>query len=687
MKISNARRLFKLTISAIVVMVFGYVNVSQAQQHLAPDFEQRVARTLLDTIRNGLPKLEPSKALVQEYKDGASDKYGPSWGVVTLVNKSQWGRYKVKYAITVLPDNFKYPAKYQKGWARVVQKGIKDPTGAGVGYRLLKKGDVTRNKVFYRLREGNVAARMDVIFPGSVSKVDSLQKAAGIFRIFDRNARENGVLGGDAPELVITYLQPGGERILEADEVVNEPLKETREGDEFRFSIAAKSPVIVPNRSYNMEFKLEPLSGAKSVEIVHETGHPMRDVNNDGWLDWGVVKPGAPVGVIVKMDAFKHKDPKTGKYVIEDFVVVRVRIPIGPKDPKTGVAPKLEQAFGIQRRSWDVVVNRFEIIPGNGYESQSFTPNKDQRYELDGRLGFNDLVTGGGQLIENYQKLKARCQIKRTQKIFTDEAVCMSWQRDTKSQKTYQFLVAVDHPDIPQKLSLLFAKMRYFLALDLKVVQAPKRTSLKPKQGDDSDFGGGADGLDSELENGLKAELAIRKNLVFEELDLNIFVIEEFNFDDPKWSSFRLPSKGKDGNVSAQEETDAYKKAYYPIVAKIIRQIPTKEVMKPFYQVKFDQDARFDTYFPLTFRYENPPRNEKEEFDPLGLFPADNSNLIQFIPRYPGAFEIRLHAVIVNRIRVGERRKIDVAIRFTSPGKSFRVHNLEWTGRRLNQIP
>jgi len=637
-------------IIALLLMLGVFATPIPAEE-VSAALEQRIGRTLLNTVKGRTLEDPPTPELMQEFRDAGVSEVGESWGVIDQVKSRLDGKMiSVSLNITVVPADHK-PSKDDVEKWRAIVVDTHTATSAEIGFRETKRGDVRRHRVYYRLESGAIRLSMNVTRTGDETVKEAIALTTDGFAKFHKQAVEQGLLeSAEASIRLVAEKTPESPETVVLDgDVIEAPYLDGGPLD-VNFIVSAITPLIKADEAYKMDVQIEGNHDSKGSAFLGSDGRPLPDTDGDGWNEVAIPRGDTPGQLTLHFDKFQTKAAKDNPYALDEFVVGAIRVNVNSNGDSITIR------FGVQRRAWHVIVQRFELMPEKYQPTkEEFENSKGVVYDLDGRLGFNKYVGNGGKLIENYEDLLQSLAAPRGE-IAANDSVCMSWQRDHYSAKSYEFLVAVDSPKVKEKLPAIAVGVRSRLLIDFKVVQAPLRTRLSTEPAVKLDeFGDPIITADTDDDpfDGLEAERVLRRQIRFDELSITRQTIIE----------------------SLRNEEAA---AFQSKVSGRLRKEPTQnEGVFTVYKTNFVGGREIDTHFPLTNRYSNPDAS------------AENRNLafaggIVVAPhRFPGTFEIRLRAK-VERIGDPEPKEVDVAIRYAISPTEFKAFLIDWESQRGN---
>lgn len=618
--------------------------------------EQRAAFALLNTIKRGNAKA-PTPGRIKELRTAGENSVGDAWAITDQV-KSQIDEkmISVTMKITHLPEDYTPDPEATQKWKAIVQPQRHQDTNAEIGFRVSQRGEVRRHRVYYRLQEGNIGLLMHVTRAGEESAEEAIQKSSGRFTKFYEYVKKEGLVGHGSYLNLVHLPAGGGEiEINEETQVVQAP--DTQSQIDMEFSVEAMSAAIQPGKDYEVELKIE--SKSPPATLLSEKQQALKDADGNGWKEL-TVKADAQGRFIIRLGQLvpTKEDP----YGLEQLVIAAVRV--RTNSPESEDAEYRTIRFGIQRRTWHVIAQRFELAPGNYFRTDQKTRNSQGGvYELDGRLGFNKLVGDSGLLIENYEQMLKEYGTPRGD-IAESESVGMGWERDHASKKSYEFHVAVDKKESEQQaITAIPVGHRTRCIIDLKIVRAPKRTVLPDNKPKFDDFGQVIEGENSIDFDVLSEEQEVRKLITIENYSLTRTLIAD----------------------AAGEDEDTF----YRNLPGRLRQAPDSSQSRPV--ILFDgEDSRepsnIDEHFPLTNRYRNPnslPDLREPSSGAVGL-------LIEHPHRFAAVYELRFKASLnldgekpgIQPGQAKDRPDIDIAIRYAVCPEEFKKLLLQWDSER-----
>lgn len=623
--------------------------------------EQRAAQTLINTIKGEKTK-PPTPGRISEFRDAAASDSGNAWAVTDRVkSKVDEKRVSVTLKISHLPENYRPHPDDQKKWEQILQKPKHKGTQAEIGFRVSQRGDVRRHRTYYRKQEGNIGLLMHVTRTGDESLEQAIAKSSERFQTFYKFAQAEGLVGAKSSINLVYRASEGGQVEISDDlQVIQAP--EGRGAMDFDFDVTAFSPIFVADQPYEVELNLN----SENAQLLGANRKPLPDANRNGWSELSI--PDASTGrFTVRLGEFTpdEKDP----YGLEELIIGTVRV-------RTSADNQDEQfhtiQFGIQRRSWHVIAQRVELVPDSFFSTKQKTNDSQGGvYDLDGRLGFNDLIGDSGKLIENYQDLLDRYGTPRGE-ISASTPVTMGWERDQASSKSYEFHIAVDARKKKDKpITAIPVNFRTRLVVDLKIVRAPKRTLLPGKPQFRVDEYGDKVPVDESLDyDVLQEEREVRRRISMDEFIVSHILLESAKGEDQTTFLKNLPAR--------------------------IRLAPDRERSREL--VHFPSGDRragnmLDVHFPLTNRYEDPealPEFRKPSLGKTGL-------LISTPHRFPGVYEMRFRAKLLldgkrpgvskaGGSKSGPSYDVDVAFRYAVCDMSFEKLLIDWKSERGQRL-
>ncbi len=620
--------------------------------------EQRAAQTLINTIKGKKVKA-PTPARIKEFREDATSDAGEAWAVTDQVKSTVDNKtISVTLKINQLPENYQTAPADAKKWNDILQTQRHGGTNAEIGFRVSQRGDVRRHRIYYRKQEGNIGLLMHVTRTGDESLEQAIEKTVKQFTKYYEFAKAEGLVGfGSKIDLV--YLPDGGQvEINDEVQVIQAP--DSQSEMDLEFDVAAFSPTIQPGQDYQVELKIESNNAGATFLGPDERG--LRDSDRNGWQEL-TVRADSKGRFIIRLDQFAPQ--KDDPYGLEQLIVAAIRVRTNEPDATEPEFHSLR--FGIQRRAWHVIAQRFELVPANYFRTDQKTRNSQGGvYDLDGRLGFNRLIGDSGKLMENYQQMLKTYGTPRGE-ISDSAPVGMGWERDHASRKSYEFHIATDAKGNEEKrITAIPVAHRTRCIVDLKIVRAPKRTTLPGNQTEQVDeFGDPIDSEESTEFDVLDQEMEVRKLISLDDYTLTRTLISD--------------APGED------EET------FYRNLPKRLRQAPNpdeRQVVRSFDADNSRESANIETHFPLTNRYRNP--NSLPEFREPSM--GTTGLLIETPHRFAAVYEMRFQANLLldgeapglNEGEANDAKKhdIDIAFRYTVCPGSFKLMLLQWESER-----
>ena len=623
--------------------------------------EQRAAQALMNTIK-GKEVNAPSPGRIKEFREQATSDAGDAWAVTDQVKSSvDEKKISVTLKINHLPEDYKPDPDATKKWKSILQPQRHAETNAEIGFRVSKRGDVRRHRIYYRVKEGNIGLLMHVTRTGDETVDEAIQKTTNQFSKFYKFAKKEGLVGFGS-SLDLAYLPEGGGQIEINDQVQVVQAPNTQGQIDMEFDVAAVSAAIQPGKDYEVELQIE--SKTPPATLLSGNRRALNDSDGNGWKEL-TVRADSRGRFVIRLAPFQPSEDDP--YGMEQLVIASVRV--RTNSPESAEAEYQTIRFGIQRRSWHVIAQRFELAPGNYFRTDQKTKNSQGGvYELDGRLGFNKLVGKSGLLLENYEEMLRDFGTPRGE-IPESQAVAMGWEREHASEKAYQFYVASDKKDREdgKEITAIPVGHRIRAVIDLKIVRAPKRTTLtdnKPPQLDE--FGDPIESEESVDFDVLSEEREIRKLVTVENYTLTRTLIADAPGEDEETFKKNLPAR--------------------------LRIAPDREkkgrLVKFFDSKGSRMDAELDTHFPLTNRYKDPnslPEFREPSSGGVGLL-IDNPH------RFAGVYELRFTANLrldgeTPGIQQGEsddadKPDIDIAFRYAVCPQEYETLLLQWSSER-----
>jgi hypothetical protein len=613
-----------------------------------PELALRIGRALENSFAEQSLADPPTRDRIAEFDSLAADKVGPAWGVRKRTRRDDnQGNVDLYYEIALMPEDYQPDPASEARWRELVVGNHE--TGAEVAFIERSVGGVRRHQVYYRLVRNNVRLIHQATREGNETAKEAIGMSGRRFKQFYDYARDQKLIAPaesrSAALVVTTDRDPDG--VVENGEVIEVPFSGGGPVAT-QFTVLVNAPDLDPDQPFALEVQLEPVRGGAQARFVDAAGRPLADADKDQWCEWPV-KSGKDPGVLrLNLGPFAERGTDGKGYALDEFVIGRIRV----RPRQGGEAVVVE--FGVQRRTWHAIVQRFEVFPRDwnpGREEDQLPPGQ----MLDGRFGFNEYLQRSGTLVENYEKLRLDFAQKRDQ-IAPGEPVCLGWHLDPTSEDADDFYVLQDSSKKRALASLPIRRPLSFM-YDLKVLYSPKVDAVPGKTA--SANGAGSDGFDlPDVADSLDVERELRRQLQVDAFRITLNVIEETPIGE-SLADFQqaIPERLRKAPVRGRN----------PIV------VMEAETGK----------RRVDDCFPLDQRFLDP---DGSLFNRTPQFRSKtNPELGPF--RAPGIYELRLETTLKHED--GSSREIDVALRFAvDPTAEFSVtHRLAWEQQRAANRP
>ena len=626
-----------------LVLAVGNLTILPAQE-VTPNLEMRIGQTLLNVTKGRPLDYAPDPERIDDFRNQGNSSVGKEWAYKDQVFlRTEDRNADVYYGITILPEGYTPDPVKEKRFLDAA-KHSHAPTGAQVAFLENKSGAVRRYRVFYRLVVGNVRLIFHITRIGDEAVNDALKLSHTQFEQFHRFATHQNLLESVGPPILVLS-ELTGEHVADG-EVIQAPYND---GDELvtRFVLSPNEALIEADKPYTLFFQLDSNSDA---EFQTTSGEAIKDTDGDGWGELQVPADTRKVPVRLKMKKIGRRNNRNSGQSLSAgsvFAAGRFRL----IDRTTSI--------GVQRRPWHAVVQRLEVIPRAFEPAEQMTPDDDaQNPDLDGRLGFNDILEMGNALARNYETHR-RTYFDTRDAIGAADSVCLGWHRDPRRTKSTDFFVLSDSQDNPGLISIPIRRPLTFM-YDLKIFQEPKSERIPARVGSDENaafnFGGS---FGTETVDGLQVERELRRKIAVQEFQITLTKITETPIGE-SLAEFQaeLPTR--------------------------LRLTPDRNA-EPVVVMGLQSGKRWvRDYFPLIGRYLNP------DTDPLNRKPIfrhyDNPQLGPFTA--PGIYELRLQSKLKHE-EESVAKEIDVALRFAvDPTSDFSVnHRLSWESKRMGLTP
>jgi hypothetical protein len=663
---------------AILLITNVLIGIGLSADEEQPTVEESISQALLDTQKGRRVTYPPKEEVVEQYRNGAQSDIGETWGFSQQQKIDDQNSLKT-VSITVLPEDYKPDAAKEASFSKY-ELDIKPKPEWGVAYRTAKRGSVVRTQITYRMIMGRYRLMMTVRVGGEMSSAKALEKTRGEFELFYDLTKKR--LGEPIkPQILATITEPFADDPAEVENgqvfsVDNDKNVDVRA----LFDVWAIAEFLKPQDPYSLRLKVIKRRGGKGISV---RGPSLSNEDSEGWRQLKIANSGAVGKIEVNLERFKTptnpKQPRDTDRLVE--IVVQL---LSPKDGKS----LAEFRFGLQRRDWVPIVQRFQLVGRNyrargadGKEVSSLVPKPE-------RMSFNDYLDQGGTLLQNYRTLVGPIAT-RFDKLKSEEIVCLGWRADNLEVKQMtDFLAAVDDPKVKQKLPVLIEGTGVRHLIDIRIWRAPKIESLDISTadlGDLDDLLDGDDGLDEPQDpNEDDGDL----DDIFGDLDIDgdiddlddDFLSDDFleGFDD----LFVDPDKEE-----LKTRNDLYIKSYSLTIEPIeftpagendvdfmmnlparLRKAPTGKDIRIIPPAKLQAFTKLEDHLPLADRYKDP-----REFPDSKL-----------TTRNSGVFLLRLRAELYHvGATANEAKSVEVAIRYAIAPVDFKLDLLNWQMRRM----
>jgi len=647
----------------VALFFFAATAMSGVAPGEEPTPEDLIAQVLLNTQKRRAVDFAPTEAVVQGYRKGAQSTLGDSWGFTEQLKIDEKEAIK-SHRITILPEDYSPDEADVEKWNKIKVPLEPEPDWE-VAFRASGVGSVKRYQVTYRAVIGPYRLTMNMRVAGSATSTGAVANTRDQWEQFYDFAKD--ILGDQLDaDIHVTVSEPISsepDEIFDGD-VINVDNDQSVDVD-VDFDLWAVAEFLEPKEPYDLRLKVIKLRGGKGISV---RGSSLGSADREGWRNLRIANPDSKGSLVVTMKKFDRAETVKGRPVTDRLVEIQVQL-LAPKDDDAeedaeGDNIAAEFRFGVQRRDWVPIVQRFQVI-GRNYRARG--PDGEVVSALvprPERISFNDYLDAGGTLLQNYRSL-VEPMATRFDAIKKEEPVCLGWRADNLDFKqATDFLVAVDDPEVEAKLPVLLRGVGVRHVIDIRLWRAPKITSLSPGDLGDLDELGDLGNLD---------DLGDLDDL--DDADL----LGDFDglFIDPDEEELRL-------------RNDVYIKSYsltaVPIEltprgegeAEFLANLPERWRKKPMaddHQILLTIPGKFqklEDHFPLAERYE----------DPRSIPDSATST------RISGVFQLRLRAEFFHVSSTErESKKVDVAIRYAVAPLGFNAHLLEWSQRRAKSIP